>query len=68
MIIKSITLGCQMPASTKKEISEKCKLHEIKVQEAFIHAHQFKLDIIDYDESNQGKYHNMYNLNRITSW
>ncbi|MBE4602019.1 DUF2971 domain-containing protein [Vibrio navarrensis] len=67
-IIKSITLGCQMPASTKKEISEKCKPLGIKVREAFIHAHQFKLDIIDYDESNQGKYHNEFNLNRITSW
>lgn len=67
-IIKSIILGCQMPMSTKKEIDTQCKKYGIKVLEAFIHSHQFKLDIVDYDESNQSKYHNMYNLNRITSW
>ncbi|MFQ2586386.1 DUF2971 domain-containing protein [Aeromonas caviae] len=67
-IIKSVILGCQMSVSTKKEVVEKCEQYGIKVREAFVHSHQFKLDIIDYDESNQGKYHNMFNLNRITSW
>ncbi len=33
-----------------------------------MHSHQFKLDIVDYNESNQSKYHNMFNLNRVTSW
>lgn len=65
-MIKSIILGCQMSNTVKKEVTEHCEKHGIKVREAFIHAHQFKLDIIDYDESNQSRYHNVYNLNRIT--
>ncbi|CAK2833463.1 DUF2971 domain-containing protein [Vibrio crassostreae] len=67
-IIKSIILGCQMPVNIKKEVVKHCNKHGIKVRESFIHSHQFKLHIVDYEESNQGKYHNMYNLNRITSW
>ncbi|MCS0190055.1 DUF2971 domain-containing protein [Vibrio parahaemolyticus] len=67
-MIKSIILGCQMPVNKKKEIVEHCRKHGIRVREAFIHSHQFKLDIVDYDESNQSKFHNMFNLNRITSW
>jgi hypothetical protein len=67
-IIKSIILGCQMRVSTKKEVVKQCQRYGIKVREAFIHSHQFKLHIVDYDESNQGGFHNMYNLNRITSW
>lgn len=67
-IIKSIILGCQMPVKTKREVANMCQKHGIKVREAFIHSHKFKLDIIDYNESNQSKYLNMYNLNRITSY
>lgn len=67
-IIKSVILGCQMSVNTKNEVVEKCKKYGIKVREAFVHSHQFKLDIVDYYESNQGKYHNMFNLNRVTSW
>lgn len=67
-MIKSIILGCQMHVSNKKEVVEKCAELGIKVREAFIHSHQFKLEIVDYDKSNQSKYHNMFNLNRITSW
>ncbi len=65
-IIKSIILGCQMSSTTKREVAEHCKRHGIKVREAFISSHQFKLEIVDYEESNQSKYQNMYNLNRIT--
>ena len=67
-IIKSIILGCQMAVKTKKEVVKLCYRHGIKVRETFIHSHQFKLHIVNYDESNQGRYHNMYNLNRVTSW
>ncbi|GEK51300.1 DUF2971 domain-containing protein [Vreelandella venusta] len=67
-MIKSIILGCQMSPTSKREVAEHCKGHGIKVREAFVHSHQFKLDIMDYDESNQSKYQNMYNLNRITRW
>ncbi|EHK5112035.1 DUF2971 domain-containing protein [Vibrio parahaemolyticus] len=67
-MIKSIILGCQMPVSKKKEVVEQCAKFGIKVREAFVHSHQFKLDIVDYNESNQSKYHNMFNLNRVTSW
>lgn len=66
--IKSIILGCQMPAKTKKEVYEKCKALGIQVKEAFIHAHKFKLEIVNYDENNQGNYRNQYNLNRVTKW
>lgn len=65
-IIKSVIVGCQMPVEQKKEVYKKCKSHSIQVREAFVHSHQFKLDIIDYDESNQSKYINIYNLNRVT--
>lgn len=65
-MIKSIIMGCQMLVSEKREVYEKCKCLGIKVQEAFIHSHKFKLDIVDYDESNQNKYINIYNLNRMT--
>lgn len=66
--IKSVTLGCQMPADTKKEVAVLCRKQGIKVREAFIHSHQFRLDIVDYDESNQSKYHNEFNINRVTSY
>ncbi|MFT5759918.1 MAG: hypothetical protein ACI9LM_004702 [Alteromonadaceae bacterium] len=65
-IIKSIILGCQMPADKKIEVYGKCSNLGIKVREAFIHSHQFKLDIVDYDEKNQSEHVNMYNLNRMT--
>jgi len=65
-MIKSVILGCQMPVATKKEVYEKCKNLGIKVREAYVHSHQFKLDIVDYDEQNQSEYINMYNLNRMT--
>jgi len=67
-MIKSIIFGCQMSSSIKKEVAEHCKKHGIKVREAFINSHQFKLDIVDYDESNQSRYQNMYNLNCISRW
>jgi len=67
-MIKSIILGCQMSSTTKREVAQHCKIQGIKVREAFIHSHEFKLDIVDYEESNQSKYQNMYNLNRITRW
>ncbi|WP_114324918.1 DUF2971 domain-containing protein [Candidatus Colwellia aromaticivorans] len=66
-IIKSVIVGCQMPTNIKKEVYIKCKALGIQVKEAFVHSHQFKLDIIDYDESNHSSYRNMYNLNRITN-
>jgi len=65
-IIKSIIVGCQMPINKKLEIFEKCQHLGIKVKEAFIHSHQFKLDIVDYDEANHSSYINIYNLNRVT--
>ncbi|WP_180961415.1 DUF2971 domain-containing protein [Pseudoalteromonas sp. MelDa3] len=65
-MIKSIILGCQMPVATKKEVYEKCSNLGIKVREAYIHSHQFKLDIVDYNEQNQSSFVNMYNLNRIS--
>ena len=65
-IIKSVILGCQMPVETKREVYQKCSDLGIKVRESFIHSHKFKLDIIDYDESNHSSYINMYNLNRVT--
>ena len=67
-IIKSITLGCRMSKNDKKEIFDKCEKYGIKVREAFIHSHKFKLDIFEYNESNHSKYQNMFNLNRIPSW
>lgn len=63
-IIKSIILGCQMPVSKKQEVYEKCQALGIKVREAFIHSHQFKLDIVDYHPNNQASYINEFNLNR----
>ncbi|MCX6061808.1 MAG: DUF2971 domain-containing protein [Campylobacterales bacterium] len=67
-IIKSVILGCQMQASVKSEIFKKCQKLGIKVKEVFIHAHQFKLDIVDYSPENHRKYFNEYNLNRITHY
>lgn len=67
-IIKSITLGCQMSKDIKREIFNKSKEYGIKIYEAFIHSHQFKLDIVEYAESNHNSYKNMFNLNRISSW
>lgn len=52
-IIRSITLGCLMPDSIKREVVEHCKNQGIKVREAFIHRHQFKLNIVDYNEFNK---------------
>lgn len=65
-MIKSVIVGCQMPIEQKKEVYEKCNALGIRVREVFVHAHKFNLDIVDYDESNQSKYINMYNLNRMT--
>lgn len=67
-IIKSIILGCKMEKNTKKEIVDKCEKYGIKVREAFIHSHKFKIEIMEYDESNHGRYKNIFNLNRISSW
>ncbi|WP_110654341.1 DUF2971 domain-containing protein [Salinicola halimionae] len=67
-VIKSIVLGCQMSPTSKREVAEHCKLHGIKVREAFIHSHQFRLDIVDYNEANQYQFQDMYNLSRITRW
>ncbi|MFC5694881.1 DUF2971 domain-containing protein [Pseudomonas sp. GCM10022186] len=65
-MIKSVILGCQMPVEQKKEVNEKCRALGIRVREAFIHSHQFKLDIVDYCEHNQSRYINEYNLSRVT--
>ncbi|MCY1299831.1 hypothetical protein D9M70_493740 [compost metagenome] len=65
-MIKSVILGCQMPAEEKEEVYKKCTAHRIRVREAFIHSHQFKLDIVDYCKGNQSRYINEYNLNRVT--
>ena len=67
-IIRSIILGCKMSAEVKKKVSVLCKAKGIKVREAFIHSHQFRIDIIDYSEGNQEKYNNQFNINRITNY
>ena len=67
-VIKSIILGCQMDNSKKEEIFNKCQKLGIKVKESFIHSHQFKLDIVDYNPKNHTQYFNEFNLNRITKW
>lgn len=67
-MIKSITLGCQMRKEQKEQIYDRCVSLGINVKEAFVHSHQFKLDIVDYAEDNHNNYINQYNLNRITRW
>lgn len=65
-LIKSVIVGCQMPVKEKREVYEKCQSLGIRVREAFVHAYQFKLDIVDYGVENHSGYINEFNLNRMT--
>ena len=64
-LIKSVTLGCQMPVETKQEVFSLCTDLGIKVRECFIHATEYKLHIVDYHPKNHGKFVNPYNINRV---
>lgn len=66
-LIKSVTLGCQMPVETKQKVFSLCSDLGIKVRECFVHASEFRLDIVDYHPKNHGKFVNFYNMNRVAS-
>lgn len=67
-IIKSVTMGCQVEKSVKKEIYKYCSKLSIPLKESFISATDYKLDIVDYDPNNHSKYLNELNLHRITRY
>lgn len=67
-IIKSVTMGCQVQETVKKEIYEICSSLNIPLKESFISPTEYKLDIKDYHHDNHSKHINMYNLYRITKY
>lgn len=67
-IIKSVTMGCQVNKSVKKEIYKYCSSLNIPLKESFISATDYKLDIIDYHPDNHSRILNELNLFRITRY